>query len=198
MSDFLYTFDVSKVKELRKLVLRIQRKGGDIRKPLMRWGAYMLQKTAETFDAGGRGPHRWQKLSPVTMTFRALRGRRANPRKILQDRGDLKRSYKAQMIKRFGGLGQLIFSRDPKASFHHTGGEMGIPSRTIYPVNARALHYFSKSGEEIFTSRVFQPARTVKIPARKQLFILQSDHREGVFLLEEHARELARAEGGRR
>ncbi len=56
----------------------------------------------------------------------------------------------------------IFGTRVPYAAIHEYGGT--LPAMTIYPQKARALHFFTKDGREVFAKRANLPPRT--IPAR--------------------------------
>jgi hypothetical protein len=68
---------------------------------------------------------------------------------------------------------------------------MKIPAKTIRAKKAKALHFFTKSGEEVFCKSVLQPAHTVKVPKRPFLFFLEQDKDKAIELFFDHAREVS-------
>jgi len=66
---------------------------------------------------------------------------------------------------RGGKVVGIFGTRVPYAAIHEYGGT--IPAMTIYPRKAKALHFFTKEGKEVFAKYANVPARTM--PARPYL-----------------------------
>lgn len=194
----LYYYDLSNLQKIPKLLRQLEKAGSDPRKPLKRWGTYMLQETGYLFQHAKRGPEKWKPLAEVTKIMRAYRKRgsgRTGPKRILQDTGALKRSIKTVTFAHKGTKAQIVFTRDPKARTHQEGGTMTIPRRVITPKKPGGVLVFSVGGETVFARRVVQPAKTKKVPQRKIVFILAKDKRKAVDLLQTHADDVSKKFG---
>ena len=194
MAEPLFDMDLKEVKRLPRLVEDIRRQGGKVETPLKRFNAYMDGQTEQTFRKGGRGEVEWKPLAAITVIMRAYgkgKGGRTNPKRILQATGKLKRSIRSDVVKRSGGMAAHLFSKVPYGPTHQFGGTIDIPQRVITPKNAKVLHFFTASGQEVFTKRVVQPAKTKKVPKRPYLFFIEKDIKKAVELLSEHAQATA-------
>lgn len=190
----LYYYDLRNLKKIPKLLRQLQKAGSDPKKPLKRWGTYMLGQTGSLFQQGKRGPVKWRPLAEVTKVMRRYRKRgsgRTGPLRILQDTGHLKRSIKTVTFMHRGTKAQIVFTRDPKAKTHQKGGTMKIPKRVITPKKPGGVLVFQAGGETVFARKVVQPAKVKKVPERKILFILAKDKRKAVDLLQGHANDVA-------
>jgi phage gpG-like protein len=191
MDDDGITLDLTAIKEIERFLRKVGREVSNVDKPLRHWGAYQLQETGRTFDRGGRGPVEWKPLSEMTLALRKLRGRGANPKRILQVSGHLKRGVQTNTITKGGVRSQHLINRVPYAADHQYGATKTRPQQVIRPKKKKALHFFL-NGEEVFAKKVVQPARDYQIPQRKFLFILPKDVDKAIELLGEHATAIAK------
>lgn len=185
--------DYREVRQIPRLLKYIEKHGGDARKPLKRFNVYMLRQTDLTFKKGGRGPYKWPPLAPLTVIMRAYRARgkkRTDPRRILQDTGQLKNSTKTEVLSHGRSLAARIYNDVSYGKTHQEGGTMTVPAKTIRAKKAKALHFFTPWGHEVFAKSVYQPEHTVKIPARPFLFFLEQDKAKAIELFLDHAREI--------
>jgi phage gpG-like protein len=185
-------YDLKRLKEIPKLMKDIERNGGNVKKPLKRWGVYELRQTDLTFEKQGRGTVRWKPLAEVTKIMRRYRKRgrgRTGPKKALQDTGHLKRSVRTVTFKQGKTWAQAVFTRTPYAETHQEGGTMIIPARTIVAKKAKALK-FMVGGETLFRKKVHIPEQKKKVPARPFLFIAGKDRTMALKLVREHAQEV--------
>jgi len=186
--------DLREFQRIPAILKYIEDHGGDARKPLKRFNVYMMGQVDKTFKNSGRGFVKWAPLAPLTVIMRAYRKRgsgRTGPRKPLMDTGNLKNSTETEVLQLGKSLGSRIFNDVPYGKTHQFGGEMKIPEKTIKARKAAALHFFTKWGEQVFCKSVFQPAHTVKVPARPFLFFLEQDKDKAIELFLTHAREVS-------
>ncbi len=181
---------------MKRLIEEIKRDGGNLKKPMKRFGVWMDGQVLKTFRDEGRGPVKWKPLAAVTMIFRKLRGRGARG-KILQVSGALKRSVRDEVRQKSGDFVYRQFMKAPYAGTHQFGGTMKIPARTIVPKKPGGVLVFEIDGKTIFARRVNQPARTAKVPKREMIFFLGSDITKATNILEQHAGEIAARKGRR-
>jgi len=189
-----FDIDFREIRHIPAILEYIKKHGGNPEKPLKRFNVYMIGQTDKTFQHGGRGDVHWKPLAPITVIMRAYRKRgsgRTNPKRPLMDTGHLKNATESEVIHRGDSLASRIFNDVPYAKTHQFGGTIDIPARTIRARKAKALHFFTKEGEEVFTKSVYQPAKTKKVPARPFLFFLDQDKDKAVELMLAHAREVS-------
>jgi phage gpG-like protein len=196
-NEGVFIYDIDVMRRLQKVLRVIGRDVGKLDRPLKRWGAYMLQETGRTFDKSGRGPVKWKPLSAMTLALRKHRGRGANPKRILQLTGHLKRATQTHTITRGGMRAQQLINRVPYATDHQYGATKRRPEQVIVPKHKKALHFWVGAGRsgaqyEVFAKKVVQPARDYQIPQRKFLFILPKDQDKSIELFEEHAVQVAK------
>lgn len=177
--------DEKTLARTKQSLQRTIERGTDLSAAYRKFSAYMHRVTVETFDRGGREGE-WPELSPVTLALRASRGKRTNPRRMLQDRGILKGSFSSDITSRDMRFGTPV----PYAQLHQEGGEatMELPAVEITPKKAKALCFISRTGEKVFAARVSLPRRSIKvsIPARPFLRYLPEDDRVLVRYVKEH------------
>jgi len=181
----LISYEIKNDEKVKALLKKAGDKAKDLRVPLKQCGILMLSSIDKNFRAEGR-PKRWAPLSPMTIAMRRKKGRGA---KILQDTGHGKGSiiYKVvsnQKVQIGTNLGYM--------KIHQEGGSIKIPPRTIRPVKAKALHWISSAGEDVFAMVVHQKARTAKIPQRKFLLFQEDDKKNIVKIFTEYLEEVVR------
>jgi len=182
----LISYEVKNDEKVKALLKKVGNKAKDLRIPLKRCGILMLRSIDKNFRAEGR-PKRWAPLSPMTIAMRRKKGRGA---KILQDTGHGKGSivYKVVSNQKVQIGTPLDYMRK-----HQEGGTIKIPTRDIYPVKARVLHWVDpKTGEDVFAMHVHQKARTAKIPQRKFLLFQEEDKKNIVKIFTEYLEEITR------
>ncbi|MBA7586740.1 hypothetical protein ES708_28745 [subsurface metagenome] len=181
----LISYEIKNDEKVKALLKKAGNKAKDLKVPLKRCGILMLRSVDKNFRAEGR-PKRWAPLSPMTIAIRRKKGKGA---KILQDTGKGKGSivYKVvsnQKVQIGTGLDYM--------RIHQTGGSIKIPARTIRPVKAKALHWISSAGEDVFAMVVHQKARTARIPQRKFLLFQEDDKKNIVKIFTEYLEEITR------
>jgi phage gpG-like protein len=181
----LISYEIKNDEKVKALLKKAGNKAKDLKVPLKRCGILMLRSVDKNFRAEGR-PKRWAPLSPMTIAMRRKKGKGA---KILQDTGKGKGSivYKVvsnQKVQIGTGLDYM--------RIHQTGGSIKIPARTIRPVKAKALHWISSAGEDVFAMVVHQKARTARIPQRKFLLFQEDDKKNIVKIFTEYLEEITR------
>jgi len=181
----MISYEIKNDEKVKALLKKAGNKAKDLRVPLKRCGILMLSSIDKNFRAEGR-PKRWAPLSPMTIAMRRKKGRGA---KILQDTGHGKGSivYKVvsnQKVQIGTNLGYM--------KIHQEGGSIKIPARTIRPVKAKALHWISSAGEDIFAMVVHQKERTARIPQRKFLLFQEDDKKNIVRIFTEYLEEITR------
>lgn len=172
-------------RRTEEVMRQVWRKGADLSTPYRKFGTYLHRVTVQAFDRGGhRGE--WPPLSPLTLILRKARGKRKNPRRMLQDRGILKGSLTTKVSNRDMKFGTSV----PYAAIHQFGGEdtLSLPAVTIVPKKAKALKFVVRSGETVFASRVHMPAREIRvtIPARPYLVYMPEDNEVLVRYVSDH------------
>ena len=185
MGGALIDFDIKGDEKVKSLLKKAGNKAKDLRIPLKRAGILMLSSIDKNFRAEGR-PKKWAPLSPMTIAMRRKKGKGA---KILQDTGMGKGSIVYKVVS--NQKVQIGTNRDYMRK-HQTGGSIKIPARTIRPVKAKALHWISNEGEDIFAMVVHQKARTAKIPQRKFLLFQEDDKKNIVRIFTEYLEEIVR------
>jgi len=181
----LISYEIKNDEKVKALLKKAGNKAKDLRIPLKRCGILMLSSIDKNFRAEGR-PKRWAPLSPMTIAMRRKEGKGA---KILQDTGHGKGSivYKVVSNQKVQIGTNLDYMR-----IHQEGGSIKIPARTIRPVKAKALHWISSAGEDVFAMVVHQKARTAKIPQRKFLLFQEDDKKNIVNIFTEYLEEITR------
>lgn len=96
------------------------------------------------------GPRRWRRILAKVLEDAAMeivdKARKYAPKKT----GRLMRSIQKHRV---GGFGYKVSAGAPYAAYM----EFGTRAHIIVPRRARALHFFTKTGEEVFTTRVHHP-----------------------------------------
>lgn len=178
----LITYEIQNDEKVRLLLKQTGDKAKNLRIPLKRCGILMLGSIDKNFRAEGR-PTKWPPLSEMTLARRRKEGRGA---KILQDTGMGKGSIVYNVVS-----DQEVQIGTPLEymKIHQTGGSINLPARTIYPVNARVLHWVS-DGKDVFAMHAHQKARTVKIPKRQFLLFQEEDKTNIVKIFTEYLEEI--------
>lgn len=114
-------YELTGLSKFPKIVRDIRERGGDLRKPMKRFGIYMLQETLRGFDTGGRFPLKWKPLSDATLKMKERRGR-GNPAKILLDSGALRKSITTKTVIVRDGAVQSVYTNIKYAPIHQLGG----------------------------------------------------------------------------
>jgi phage virion morphogenesis protein len=179
----LISYEIKNDDKVKALLKKAGNKAKDLRVPLKRCGILMLSSIDKNFRAEGR-PKRWAPLSPTTIAMRRKKGRGA---RILQDTGMGKGSITYEVVS---NQKVQIGTRRDYMRIHQTGGNIKIPARTIRPVKAKALHWISNTGEDVFAMIVHQKARTAKIPQRKFLLFQEDDKKNIVRIFIEYLEEV--------
>ena len=188
-----FDIDYRNLKDVPRILDYIKTHGKNPRKPLKQFNVYMIGQTDRTFKDGGRGDVHWKPLAPITLIMRAYRKRgrkRTDPKRILQDSGIMKNATNEEVIQHGDSLASRIFNDVPYAKTHQFGGSINIPARTIRPKKAGGVLHFVVNGEDVFTRKVFQPAKTKPVPARPFLFFLQKDRDRAVEILLDFCRDI--------
>lgn len=167
----------------------------DLSKPFKRFGVYYGAVVMRTFKEGGRPPGSWKPLAPYTLAMRKWRGKRTDPKRILQDAGILRMSFASEIQPQGMKYGTSV----PYAQIHQMGGLVTRKARTIrakaagyrtpdYTMNEKAFMFsqggkkrgaralrFLMNGEIVYRTSVYQPERTFKVPARPMITWLPED-----------------------
>lgn len=136
--------------------------------PLKRAGVYMLSSIDRNFQAQGR-PVQWPGLSLMTIQLRQHKGS-AGVFRILEDTGRLRKSMTMTLAGDKSSV--KVGTSFPYARLLQFGGAVRTPAFTIVPRKAKALRFDFK-GKTFFTTKVFIPSVTRKIPPRP--FIIVQD-----------------------
>lgn len=178
----VFVVDTRQLKVIPRMIEQLAKMSkADAKKPLKRWGDYMLKRTDVTFSRSGRGNIKWKPLAPMTIAMRKKKGNRSRKPLVVSGKG--RRSFKTKSEKRDGQLGQKVFTRLWYMQLQHTGKRIRIPARTIRTRKAKVLS-FTVSGKKVFATKVKQKARTVIIPRRKIVFVLPEDRKKAVGFLD--------------
>ena len=189
--SIIVEYDLKKLKVVQRMIREIERRGSKVDKPLKRWGVYMLRENDKTFIRGRRGPIVWPALKASTIRGRTLRKRgasRGNPRRILQDTGGYKKSFRTVTFTQRSVRAQSVFSKHPLAEIHHKGAT--IPKRKIRAKPGKVLRWSDASGVIRFARSVEIPE--TKIPARPSAFLLPSNIRKAMNLIGDHLQEVSK------
>lgn len=182
------TLEANPLLRMEKLLGVIQKKGGNVEKPLKQWGVYQLAMVGKAFASGGRGKNIWPRLKESTIAGRKLRKRgsgRTNPNRILQDTGAYKRSWKTKgKLALRGEPSQSVFTENPIAPIHQDGAT--IKARTIKPKKPGGVLRFWFKGAITF-SKIAHIGETI-IPKRA-VAIEDQDVRQAVNITLKHLRE---------
>ena len=173
-SGGIFTVDLSQLDKLVPIIREIEREGERIDKPLKVVALYMDRQTQKAFDEGGRESDTWPALAEYTIAMRRHRGKRSEPKKILQDKGILRGSVKFELMDWKSNRAIHGFTRTPYADKLQHGGTGHIDAVTIVPKNKKALR-FVIDDKVIFAKRVHIPARDTKIPPRPFLKFYDRD-----------------------
>ncbi len=140
----------------------------DLTVPMKRFGVYYLGVVDRTFREQGRPPGSWAPLSPMTLGIRDHRKKRFKVTSIaaLVDRGHLRRSFTVEAQPK----GLKVGTPDERASRLHGGGSVTRPETVIRPrKKGGVLHFNRPDGTDVFCTKVVQPAKTYKVPARPMI-----------------------------
>ena len=140
----------------------------DLTVPFKRFGVYYMSVVDRTFREQGRPAGSWAPLSPMTLGMRDHRKKRFKVTSImaLTDRGRLRRSFTIEAQPK----GLRVGTSDDRADRHQIGGSVTRPETVIRPrKKGGVLHFINSAGEDVFCTRVVQPAKTYKVPARKMI-----------------------------
>ena len=155
----------------------------------------VLRSTAANIKAGGRPP--WRKLARSTMVQRAVLGYGAAAPMLVRT-GRLLRSVSKKgdpnNVIRIDKLEMQIYSKlqvgrgHYLAEIHQKGS-----SHTRPAISGPLMHFFTGTGEEVFTRKV--KAATINIPARKIYALQEAENRRIVFGMRRHILASATEEG---
>jgi len=106
-------------------------------------GDEIVKDVDKIFDEQGPG---WPALSEATMVVKGVGGR------ILEQTGDLRKSYKAQLITKTEGR---VISTDPKSMIHEFGAEIVVTEKMRSYLHIHGIHLSPE------TDRIFIPERPV-------------------------------------
>lgn len=167
------------VKEAEGQLQRESRKASDLSAPYRQFETHLHRVTVQAFDRGGRQGE-WPQLSDMTLVLRKARGKRANPRRMLQDRGTLKGSFAADISRSEMRYGTSV----PYARLHQFGGRavMKLGAAVIRPKRAKALRFISRSGEVVFATEVHLPPREIAVDIPARPFLVYKPEDETVLL----------------
>jgi len=168
----------------------------DLTVPFKRFGVYYIGVLDQTFLQQGRPAGSWAAPSPMTLGLRDHRRRKFGFTSIaaLIDHGRLRRSFSADVQPK----GMKVGTPDERASRLHGGGSVTRPETIIRPRKKGGVLHFTKSdGTDVFCTKVVQPARTFKVPARPIITWTEGDDKRLEDTTEEFFNEKAKAMRGR-
>lgn len=122
-------------EEVRNLLLRIQKKTGDLRPAMKTIGEIVLTSVQRNFEEGGR-PDKWQDLVDVTKHRREKQGRW--PGQILVGSG-VSGGLLSSISYRAFSDNVKISAKKKYAAIHHFGGQAGRGRKVTIPARPYML-----------------------------------------------------------
>jgi hypothetical protein len=159
--------DAREIKKLSKMMSLIQKHGGNTDRPLKRMGVYMIARTDETFERGGRGDVSWTHLSDATMSIRkSTKSKYTSTAPLTGSGRGLRRSFDTKLDGPKHQRAMKVFTPTPHAPYH----QKGVP-------RGRFMVFGNVTGS---------------LPKRPMLFFTNKDRGEAVKEFTKHADKVGR------